>query len=114
MTTTAEKRALVGASKRQSVAASLVQMLAPAPPGESGTELTGAQFCEALSDALLDLTGQPRVKFANVRDIDVRKVGRWVIVKVKSKGAPNELTFRINIGWAKVLRGRLSKALDSK
>lgn len=74
-------------------------------------ELSGAAAIDALHDALLDITAQPRVRFANVRDIDVKKVGRWVIVTVRSKGEPNELTFRISKAWAKVLLGRMRRVL---
>lgn len=77
-------------------------------------ELSGAAAIDALHDALLDITAQPRVRFANVRDIEVRKAGRWVIVKVKSKGGGdvNELTFRISKAWGKVLLGRLRRVID--
>lgn len=83
------------------------------PPGETAAdELTGAQSIEAISDALLDITGAARVKFSNVRDIAVTKVGRWVLIKVRSRGPePHELTFRINKAWAQVLKGRLMRAL---
>lgn len=85
----------------------------PPPPGEDGVELTGSQSLEALSDALLDITGEARVKFSNVRDIAVTKVGRWIVIKVRSRGPePHELTFRINRGWGLVLRDRLSLVLD--
>ena len=82
------------------------------PPGETGRELSPAATIEALNDALLDITGAPRVRFSNVRDIDVTRVGRWTVIKVKSKGAPNELTFRVNRAWTQVLADRLAKVLE--
>lgn len=86
--------------------------IAPPPGEQAGDELTGARSIEVLSDALLDITGAPRVKFSNVRDIAVTKVGRWVLIKVRSRGPePHELTFRINKGWGLVLLGRLARAL---
>lgn len=84
----------------------------PPPPGETGVELTGGEAISALHDALLDITGEPRVKFGNVKDIEVKRVGRWVVITVKHKGKDtNELKFRIGRGWAQVLKNRLLIAL---
>lgn len=75
-------------------------------------ELSPAQSIEALADALLDITGAPRVRFSNVKDIEVKRVGRWVLITVKHQGKDtNELTFRINTAWAKALKNRLQIAL---
>lgn len=85
----------------------------PPPPGETGRELSGSETVEALSDALLDITGEPRVRFANVKDIQVKKIGRWVIVTVRHNGKDtNELKFRISTAWAHVLKNRLLRALE--
>lgn len=86
--------------------------LQPVPPGEDGRELNGSDSLAALHDALLDITGEPRVRFANVKDIDVKRIGRWTVITVKSKGAPNELTFRINRAWAQCLSDRLLRVLE--
>lgn len=85
----------------------------PPPPGEVGRELNGAETIDALSDALLDITGAPRVAFHNVKDIQVKKIGRWVVITVKHKGKDtNTLTFRIGRPWAAVLKNRLLTVLE--
>lgn len=76
-------------------------------------ELHGNDALSAMHDALLDITGEPRVKFGNVKDIEVKKAGRWVLITVKHKGTDtNELTFRIGRAWAGVLKNRLLAALE--
>ena len=86
----------------------------PPPPGETGVELTGIDAIAAFDAALQDITKAPRMAIKGVRDIDVRKVGGWVIVTVKFQKLKddNEVTFRIRKSWAQVLRSRLNAVLD--
>lgn len=115
MTTTAEKRALVGASKR-------VALAEPPPPGEraedevSGAALTAVmdRYFATMDDDLKAASAPATLKFGQVKDIRVNRVGRWMLVTVKfkaKKGQPNEFTFRIGRPWAGVLYDRLGRVL---
>jgi hypothetical protein len=82
------------------------------PPGETGTELTGSDAIAAIDDALQAIV-QPARAHLTLKDIDVTRVGRWVVLKVKyrGKGPDNEVTVRISRAWATVLTGRLQRVL---
>lgn len=87
------------------------------PPGETGIELMGPTAYDALRGAFNRIDAEmepPRMAIKGVKDIDVRKVGSWVLVTVKFQGTKegNEVTFRIRRTWADVLRNRLSAVLD--
>lgn len=86
----------------------------PLPPGEvAADELTGPHALDALHDALQAIAAPARLQFSQVKDIAVRRAGRWILVTVKYRGADtNEVTFRIRRAWAEVLRNRLSQVLD--
>lgn len=84
----------------------------PLPPGETGTELNGSDAIGALHDALIAMSNPARLKFSKVKDIDVRKAGRWILITVKHDGKDsNEVTFRIQTPWAKTLQQRLTRVL---
>jgi hypothetical protein len=88
----------------------------PRPPGETGRELTSIDAIAVFDNALKEIAGPPRMAIKGVKDIDVRKVGSWVIVKIKfkrTKGAneSNEVTFRIRKAWAQVMCSRLERVL---
>lgn len=106
MTTAAEKRALVGASKR-------IALVDPPPPGERPEdELTGTAALDALHDALLDITGQPRASFS-LLDIKARKVSGWIVLTFYWKGRPEtEATVRLAKDKAALLYERLGKVLS--
>lgn len=147
MTTGAEKRALVHASKRVATltrhqVADVAAMNActvpiapdpsdrypdpnpfdPPPPGETGTELTGAAlvavmdtYFAAMEDDVKLASAPATLKFGQVKDIRVNRVGRWCLITVKfkaKKDEPNEFTFRIGRPWAGVLSDRLARVLS--
>jgi len=82
------------------------------PPGETGRELSGSDAFAAMHEALKAITEPPRVACKGVKDIDVRTIGRWVVVTIRFTGTEtNEITFRMRRSWALVLRGRLNQVL---
>lgn len=87
----------------------------PAPPGETGVELTGGDAIAAMHEALKAITEVPRVSL-QVGEIEAKKVGRWVILTVRyrrknRKTPPEEVTVRISTIWARVLRDRLKRVV---
>lgn len=96
----------------------------PIPPGETGTELTSGAAMDALGAALkvVMTRGQqeerqeeevltPRRRLV-LRDLDVRREGRYIVLTAKFRGCPS-VTVKLNRGWARVLRGRLTRVLNA-
>jgi hypothetical protein len=82
-------------------------------PAPVERELSAGDAIAALDDAFQAMTGAPKVQFSGVKDIDVRKAGRWILIRVRYTGKDsNEVTFRIRKAWAQTLRQRLNRALD--
>lgn len=83
------------------------------PPGERPEdELLGSDAIAAMHECLVSIT-KPADKTLTVRDIDVRKVGRWVLmhVKLRHENEPIEFTVRMPRARAESIRLRLTREL---
>lgn len=121
MTTAAEKRGLVHASKMIGIDSH--GPVFDTPPGEKPEdELSGAALSAVMDrhfatmeEDLKAASAPAKLQFHQVKDIRVNRVGRWCLITVKfkgKKGQPNEFTFRIGRPWAGVLSDRLARVLS--
>lgn len=89
-----------------------------APPrGEAGRELDAFTFVAFVAEQFKDMTVPARLEFS-IKDIQVKRLGRWVIVTVKFREdvlldgqVVNEVKVRMPRARAEVLRLHLCRVL---
>lgn len=84
-----------------------------APLGETGTELTGAAAFNALREALV-IISKPADKTLTVRDIDFRRIGRFIVLFAKLNDGKTVIEFKVRMPRARAqsIRQRLNAVLD--
>jgi hypothetical protein len=84
-----------------------------APAGETGTELTGDAAFEALHQALVTIS-KPADKTLTVRDVDFRRIGRFIVMSAKLNDGKTVIEFKVRMPRARAasIRQRLNTVLD--
>jgi hypothetical protein len=86
----------------------------PLPPGERAEdELTGDAAFEAIHTALQQAT-QPASQVLSVRDVQFKKVGRWVLLSLSWKDGKttHHVTVRMPAARARSLSARLAQVVE--
>jgi hypothetical protein len=95
------------------VYAAAQRLVDPAPPGETGTELTGAQSVEAIADALLTVTTPANLTFAvkALSTMKIRRAKRVAVFVTFTDGSM--VTLRIAESRLRQLHAQLTKVLNA-
>ena len=68
----------------------------PPPPGETGVELTGSDAIEAMHDALVTIS-KPADKKLSLRDIDFKRIGRFIVAHVELQDGTMVIEFDVRM-----------------
>lgn len=82
----------------------------PPPPGEHGSELTGASSLDVLHERFELMTSAPRARYSPI-SLRTMRLGRWICIRVRLAWKDEDVTLRISDHWARVLRDQLNGVL---